>query len=181
MPKWWGNPSETEWISSRSPASVGSSSSFSSNSSRAWRKEETPLSPPPPLLIHHGHPHRGQERLDRREEEGRSPRSRLRGISISNSIISSVEPPLICQVFTLNIYDNTWYMLMIYMIVDLCVLNVYIPSKILFIQKTKASGLPAVNHMQVGRVTILTKGNSTATLRRSLLWHQYSSHLHSLI
>lgn len=70
---------------------------------------------------------------------------------------------------------------MIHMIKDLCVVNVYIPSKILFFQKTKASGLPAVNHMQVGRVTILTKGNSTATLRRSLLWHQYSSHLHSLI
>lgn len=57
--------------------------------------------------------------------------------------------------------------------IDLSVLNVYIPPNLFFFQKTKALGLPAVNHMQVDRVTIPNKGNHTATLKRSLLWHQY--------
>lgn len=66
----------------------------------------------------------------------------------------------------------------LFMIIDLRIINVYIPFNIFFFQKTKALGLPAVNHMLVGRVTILNKGNHTH--RRSPLWHQYISHLHSL-
>lgn len=65
--------------------------------------------------------------------------------------------------------------------IDLGVLNVYIPPKIFFFQKTKALGLPAVNHMQVDRVTIPNKGNHTATLKRSLLWHQYICYSYSPI
>lgn len=60
-----------------------------------------------------------------------------------------------------------------FMRIDLSVINVYIPSYIFIFQKMKALGLPAVNHMQVDRVTILNKGNPTATLNHSLLWHQY--------
>lgn len=67
----------------------------------------------------------------------------------------------------------------LFMIIDLRIIYVYIPFNIFFFQKTKALGLPAVNHMLVGRVTILNKGNHTH--RCSLLWHQYISHLHSLI
>lgn len=65
--------------------------------------------------------------------------------------------------------------------IDISLLNVYIPPNIFFFQKMKALGLSAVNHMQVDRVTIPNKGTHTATLKRSLLWHQYICYSYSYI